>query len=146
MTGVQTCALPICWFGVILIMKFAKTEEDRYIKTTFILMLIVFMNPLCTPTIAYTIASNVFYRAWEVMFNPFTETLIIIAVYRYLAKKNKQVFVTIALMISLISGTVLSFQKDLHSSYGFYMYYGQNLKDFNKLDESEEQEIGRAHV
>lgn len=131
----------IRWFGVILIMKYAKTEEDCYIKTTFILMLLVFMNPLCTPTIAYTIASNVFYRAWEVMFNPFTETLIIIAVYRYLAKKNKQVFVSIALMISLISGTVLSFQKDLHSSYGFYMYFGQDVNGISKLEDYEEDAI-----
>ena len=48
------------------------------------MMLILFLNPLATTAVAYLIASNVFYRTVEVLFNPFTEMLILLAVIQWL--------------------------------------------------------------
>ena len=56
----------IRWIGVILILWKAQSEEQNYIKSLFVMMLILFLNPLATTAVAYLIASNVFYRTVEV--------------------------------------------------------------------------------
>ena len=132
----------IRWAGVILILFKAKAKEDRYIKATFILMLILFMNPLCTTAIAYTIASNVFYRSVEVLFNPFTETLIIVYLYQsFSSKKILQGSLLACLLVSTIGGNIESWQGDKGGLYGNYITEGLDENHIYKVDEDELEAI-----
>ena len=49
-----------------------------------IAILLVFLNPLCTPAIAYT-TGPMFYHTFHVLFNPFTEAILFLFVYRMFA-------------------------------------------------------------
>lgn len=132
----------IRWAGVILILCKAKAKEERYIKVTMILMLILFMNPLCTTAIAYTIASNVFYRSVEVLFNPFTETMIIVYLYRYFSKKKVlQGGLMACLLVSTAGGNIESWQGDKGGLYGNYITEGEDENHIYKVDEDELEAI-----
>ncbi len=129
----------IRWAGVILIIRKAAKSEERYLKHTFIGMLLVFMNPLCTPAVAYFIASNVFYRAWEVLFNPFTELCCIVAVYEALRTRTLRGVLACGLIVPLAVTNVLSFQGDRESAYG--LYYKEAQADYLKLQKMQPEAL-----
>ena len=61
------------WLGLILL--FIKEKDEKFLRMMILVLFIVFLNPLVTPMIAKTIASNVYYRTFDVIFNPFTEMM-----------------------------------------------------------------------
>ena len=72
------------WIGVVLLFVFSKTDEDHFIKSLFLLMGILFLNPLCIVLLSSTMTGTLCYRAFEIVFNPFTEILILYAIYKVL--------------------------------------------------------------
>ena len=72
------------WAGVILLFVFSKTDEDHFIKSLFLLMAILFLNPLCVVLLSSTMTGTLYYRAFEIVFNPFTEVLILYSIYKVL--------------------------------------------------------------
>lgn len=72
------------WVGVVLLFIFSKTDEDKFIKSLFLLMGILFLNPLCIVLLSSTMTGTLYYRAFEIVFNPFTEILILYAIYKVL--------------------------------------------------------------
>lgn len=123
------------WIGVVLVLKnFTQSQEQRYLRVNTILMLLLFMNPLCTPAISYTIASNVFYRAWEVLFNPFTELIILAYLLNQFQQKWVPIGLTICLVISTLVTNIKSFQGDHKAAYGFYIDGGKQVEHISKME------------
>ena len=133
------------WIGVILLIQNAVKPEDLYLKVTAQLMLLVFMNPLATPAIAATIASNVFYRAWEVLFNPFTELFLINLIFQHLnASRQRRLLQTCLgglLLFVTIDTNVLALKGDGNASYGFYVSHAGNTDPLSKVTKEEAEAI-----
>ena len=129
------------WLGVIFIIWKAKTVEDSYIKITFILMIILFLNPLCATALAKTIASNVFYRNVEVLFNPFTETLIIIYIVKCWDNKIANILLSCILLVSTVLGHVLSYIDNDDGLYTFYINGGKDINSIYKIEQGEYEVI-----
>ena len=129
----------IRWIGVILILWKAQSEEQNYIKSLFVMMLILFLNPLATSAVAYLIASNVFYRTVEVLFNPFTEMLILLAVIQWLDQREwiKRMLLVI-LCGEIVVGHVASY---LDSDWGLYTFHVNGGKTVNPIYKISDEEI-----
>ncbi len=93
----------IRWFGFILVMKYAESDEDIFIKDMLICVFVFFLNPLCVTMIVKTFTGMVFYRNWYTVFNLFTETLMFIYIYRRFRKVH---YVNSILIIVLLALTV----------------------------------------
>ena len=134
----------IRWIGVILILWKAQSEEQNYIKSLFVMMLILFLNPFATTAVAYLIASNVFYRTVEVLFNPFTEMLILLAVIQWLDHREwiKRMLLVI-LCVEIVVGHVASY---LDSDWGLYTFHVNGGKTVNPIYKISDEEIEAIHV
>ena len=133
------------WIGVILLIQNAVKPEDLYLKVSAQLMILVFMNPLATPAIAAAIASNVFYRAWEVMFNPFTELFLINLLFQHLNACRQGRFLQICLagllLFVTIDTNVLALRGDGNASYGFYVSHAGDTDPLSKVTKDEAEAI-----
>ena len=133
------------WVGVVLLIQNAVKPEDLYLKVSAQLMILVFMNPLATPAIAATIASNVFYRAWEVMFNPFTELFFINLIFQHLnACKERRLMQTCiagVLLFVTIDTNYLALKGDGNASYGFYVSHAGETDPLSKVTKDEAEAI-----
>ena len=54
------------------------------IRSLMILMLVLFLNPLCTIAISRILAGSLYYRGFDILFNPFTIMLILAYLYHFL--------------------------------------------------------------
>ena len=76
------------WLGVFLL--FTDKSDDKgikFFKYLFLVLFIVFLSPLSVIGISKLIASNVYYRTFDVVFNPLTEMLFIVLVLKRFNKK-----------------------------------------------------------
>lgn len=134
----------IRWVGVILILYKARSEEQNLIKFLFIMMLILFLNPLATTAVAYLIASNVFYRTVEVLFNPFTEMLIILVIFEWFAQL---VWVKRGLMIILCCEIIIGHAASYYNSdWGLYTFHINGGRTVNPIYKISDEEIEAIHV
>jgi hypothetical protein len=126
----------VSWAGiVVLLFQKAKTPEAGYIRTTVLIMCLVFMDPLCTPAIAYTIASNVFYRSWEVLFNPFMGMIMILSLEKKLEfSRPLHALVPLLLSVSLAAVNILPWLGSRQASYGFYLEKGKDVDPLSKVE------------
>ncbi|MCF0115831.1 MAG: hypothetical protein HUJ56_10795, partial [Erysipelotrichaceae bacterium] len=76
------------WTGLILFCLKAKEEENKYIKVLILTLATFLLNPLCTSALSKTITGMVYYRNFEVLFNPFTELLFITYIFRACDERN----------------------------------------------------------
>jgi hypothetical protein len=126
------------WLGVILIFIKANTTETRWIKEMMLISLILFLNPLTTTVIAYTIASNVFYRIIEVLFNPFTEILILIYLFDFLkSKKILQIIFSFAIIVVTLTNHYYSWNGNGNGSYVRYINPLEEILPIYKVTGSE---------
>lgn len=73
------------WTGVVMLVWRSKQEEDRFVRSVVILLAVFFLNPLCMILLEKTAAGAAFYRAFEILFNPFTEILFFTQIYQVFA-------------------------------------------------------------
>lgn len=129
------------WGGVVLVCRNALTSDERYLRFNFLMMIVIFMNPLCTPTIAKFLASNVFYRIWEVMFNPFTE-LYLLGAWMKAGEKKKWLPAAVSSVLILVTvySNVEALRANRSYQYGFYV---ENKEDYDPLSkiEPESEEV-----
>lgn len=108
------------------------------------MMLILFLNPLATTAVAYLIASNVFYRTVEVLFNPFTEMLILLAVIQWLDHREWiKWMLLVILCVEIGVGHVASY---LDSNWGLYTFHVNGGKTVNPIYKISDEEIEAIHV
>ena len=72
------------WAGVVAVIALSKTKEDRFIRTLMILMLVVFLNPLTVIALSQGMTGSLYYRGFEILFNPMTLMLILAYIYKFL--------------------------------------------------------------
>ena len=115
------------WLGIILIIR---EKGNGYLKVTFITMLLLFLNPLVSTAIADTIASNVFYRLVEVLFNPFTEAIIFLYIIN---KYNNKIVIVVTCSIMLLCTGLNHILSLSGNEYGHYYFYVAGAKDMLPL-------------
>ena len=132
----------IRWIGLILLVINSKKKEEKFIKYLTIITLFIFLNPLFTSTIATGITGIVYYRMIEVVFNPFTEILMFIAVYKLIDwnKYFKYTFNTVIIVV-IILGNLFSFIENNDGLYTFYITGGKNTTALEKISSNEVQAI-----
>ena len=131
----------IRYIGILIILFKAKSDEDNFLKTLIIIMMLIFVNPFAVSTIAYFVASNVFYRAIEVLFNPFTEMILLLYVYNEAINIKLEKVLCIGLIIITCLGHVLSFTDNENGSYTFYINGGKEVNGLSKLEDDEVEAI-----
>lgn len=131
----------IRYIGIILILCKAKSAEDNFIRTLIIIMMLIFVNPFAVSTIAYFVASNVFYRSIEVLFNPFTEMILLLYVYREAKNIKLENILCLGLIIITCLGHILSFADNENGLYTFYINGGKEVNGINKMEDDEIEAI-----
>ena len=131
------------WAGVVLIIWKAESREDRWIRTLMIILLVFFLNPLCTIMLCNTITGMVFYRNFMTLFNPMSETLIMIYLYRAAGERKAFRYGLSGILASaVLLGNIGSFLQD--SGTGIYWVYisgGKEVDHIYKIDTDEHQAI-----
>ena len=69
------------WGGLACLMYLAKEKQDCMVRSILLCTLILFVNPLCTPGISY-FTGPMFAYTFSVLFNPCTEAMMFLFVYR----------------------------------------------------------------
>ena len=69
------------WGGLCCLFWMAKEPCDRGVRVMLITTLLVFLNPLATPAIV-SMTGPMFFHTFHVLFNPFTEAILFLFVYR----------------------------------------------------------------
>lgn len=70
------------WAGVIVFACKAFQKEDRMIRDITICMILFFVNPLCMGMVAQITGLETYACAFEILFNPFSDILVFIAIYQ----------------------------------------------------------------
>ena len=126
------------WAGVVLLIVKYQTEAERFIRDLMILMITFFLNPLCTILLSKTITGIVYYRAFEILFNPFTEILLFNEIY--MALNNRRVLqgtLEVILAGSAVLGQTLSWRGSDNGLYSFYLKGGKDVDPVYKTDPDE---------
>lgn len=132
------------WLGiVILFIKHRHTKEINFILSHFLMLALLFLNPLCTSFISKAFASNVYYRLFESLFNAFTEILLIgyILNYTWDYKWLRSIVVSILIGTVLYAHYTSVILKDNSSAYGFYLKQGVTVLPLYKIRATELEAI-----
>ncbi|GEM_PF-1132281 len=70
------------WAGVLVFARKAFTKEDRMIRDMAVCMVVFFINPLCMGMLTQITGLETYACAFEILFNPFTDILVFIAIYK----------------------------------------------------------------
>lgn len=128
------------WLGVILLFYGNdKSAENKFLSKHFLVLFLFFLNPLTTSFISRMFASNVYYRAFEALFNVFTEALLFSFILNYIwNRKFVRMVVSSFLIVAVLYSHFTSFVlQDKNSLYGFYMYEGETVLPLHKIRSSE---------
>ena len=109
----------IRWIGVIIfVWQSHKREEDKWIRTLLILMVIWFVNPLTMGLLVKICGLNALTLGFEILFNPLTDLLSFIAIYRLFQwTVIGQWVLELVLVFATLFGHTLSY---LHVPAGLY--------------------------
>lgn len=110
------------WIGIIvLLISKPENDGDRFLKTTMLIMFVVFLSPLSVIGISKLIASNVYYRTFDVVFNPLTEMLFIGIILNKFSKKPSYYLMTAFVAYMIIYAHAFSYLNHYAGEYGFYI-------------------------
>lgn len=125
--------------GIIALIKLNSKDKNYFISFFLICTFLVFLNPLTTSAIAKLYADFVYYRAFDILINPFTEVIYFYAIYKVLGNR-KSISITMSLFI--IIGCLLMHSSQIveNSSYSSYAHLkkeGKNVNGIFKLTDNE---------
>ena len=110
------------WVGLfILLLNKPQNEGDRFLKYVMIILFVVFLSPLSVIGISKLIASNVYYRTFDVVFNPLTEMLFIGLILQKFDKKPVYYLLTIFVVYMIAYAHLGSYINHYTGEYGFYI-------------------------
>ena len=125
----QISLVNICLFSFLVII-FSKKNHDTFLKRFLGIIIVTFLNPLVIPFTVKFLTEYVFYRAFDIVFNPFTIAFGIKILYDSFPK-IKQGFILLSLPFLWVSYT--GFTTYYHSSFQQPAYFNKILK--SKTDE-----------
>lgn len=110
------------WLGLGILL-FAKWEDEgmKYLKHLMITVWLVFLNPLVVIAVSALFASNVYYRAFDIVFNPLTEMLFILFVVEKIKFKFVKPVLAVFVIGICIYAHVGSFLSTQTGEYGFFL-------------------------
>lgn len=113
------------WVGVALLL-FTKSENDgqRFFKIVFIVLFVLFLNPLNVIAISKLFASNVYYRTFDVIFNPLTEMYFIVLILTKWNKKALYLLMSLFVAYMIFYCHVVSYANEYSGEYGYYLKRG----------------------
>lgn len=132
------------WFSILLLLfKFRNSKENRFVLAHFLMLSLLFLNPLTTSFVSKAFASNVYYRLYESLFNAFSEILLFGLLLNFVwDKKNLRYFVILGLIVNVLNMHYSSFiLKENSSDYGFYIEQGQEVLPLYKIKSTEYEAI-----
>lgn len=110
------------WVGLfILLINKPDNEGDCFLKYVMIILFIVFLSPLSVIGISKLIASNVYYRTFDVVFNPLTEMLFIAIIIQKFNKKPVYYLLTVFVVYMIAYAHLGSYINHYTGEYGFYI-------------------------
>jgi hypothetical protein len=123
------------WAALILLVSKKHQDQNEFFKWHIVLMFVFLLNPLTTSFVSKAFASNVYYRAFESLFNVFTEIFFLVVVFKYLEGKKAVQYVLAAVLVFI---TVNAHYQSLilqnpRALYGFYIREGQKVDPLYKL-------------
>lgn len=111
------------WIGVILLFAIKDDNKGhRFLKCMFIVMFIVFLNPLNVIAISKLFASNVYYRTFDVIFNPLTEMYFIMLILNKWNKKYMYVIMSLFSIYMIFYAHAVSHINENSGEYGYYLH------------------------
>lgn len=132
------------WTGIaVLVLYYRKDKGNAYLINHFLILAVFFLNPLTTSFISKMFASNVYYRAFESLFNVFTEMILFAAVLNHFwnIKFARFALISTLLYIVFINHYESLILKEKSGQYGYYISTGQNLDPIYKLKPGELEAI-----
>ncbi len=69
------------WLGLILLLWKGKRAEEMQLKNLFLIMVVLFLNPLSMGLVARFVGIDVYSYTFEILFNPFTDLILFVAIY-----------------------------------------------------------------
>ena len=110
------------WFGLgLLLFQKSSNEGEKFLKHIMIVLLLVFLSPLSVIGISKLIASNVYYRTFDVVFNPLTEMFFIGLILKKFDKKPIYYLLTLFVVYMIFYAHVGSYINHYTGEYGFYI-------------------------
>ena len=98
------------WSGLVILMIQAKSDDEKQLRSMYLLFLILFLNPLSVGLMAKIMGQEVYACSFEVLFNPFTDLCLLVAIYRVSAwTPIGQWVLEILLVVSVVFAHVGSF-------------------------------------
>ncbi len=128
------------WLGLLsLIATRNKQKQINYYLWQSAFVLLFFLNPLTTSFISRMFASNVYYRAFESLFNVFSEILIFgLLLNRFWNIKSLRSLIVVSFVSIVIISNYQSFVlADTGASYGYYINEGKTVLPLYKIKNSE---------
>lgn len=123
----------IRWLGVVLIfINPDQNNGNRFIKNLFIVLLVIFLNPMNVIAISKLLASNVYYRTFDVIFNPLTEMMFIALILERFNKRYVYVGMSIFVAYMLVYCHGVSHINENSGEYGYYL--NRNVMPKYKMD------------
>lgn len=113
------------WLGVILL--FVIKDDDKghkFFKYMFIVLFILFLNPLNVVAISKLFASNVYYRTFDVIFNPLTEIYFMMLIMSKWKSKYVYVIMSVFSIYMIFYAHVVSHTNENSGEYGYYLNRG----------------------
>lgn len=127
------------WIAVIYIIIKTYKKENNYLGYTLLFAMLIFLNPLTITSISVLYTYNVYYRAFDIILNPFTAVIYIIAINDMLHSfaLSKQLISGFIVISLLLFHCYLFIPIDRFTSYAFHYSKGKDVDPITKLDPEE---------
>ncbi len=96
------------WGALLFLIFKPKTAENDFFRTMFLMMILLFVNPLCMGIYAEIAGTSFYAISFEVMFNPFTDIVLFITIYKLfewnvIGQWVLEIFLVLAVLIGNVS-------------------------------------------
>lgn len=126
----------IRYLGIILlIIRYRK--QASWLLISIYVTFVIFINPFSTEAISRFLTGNVFYRAVEIVFNPYTEAIFILVIVDTLKQKWIAPVMSAGLLTFTAIGHVASFMDSDTGLYHFYINGGKEVNPIFKINNDE---------
>lgn len=127
----------IRWLGLICWLFAKRSEGTKAIKVIVLITMIVFLSPFSVVFVSRYLTGNVFYRAIEIVFNPFTEFMFIVSLVDAIKLKWFRPTLCTVLMVLTIYAHVASFINDDNGLYTWHIEQGTKVNHIYKIPDSD---------
>lgn len=129
------------WIGMAILCVKSIKEKNYFIPFMLLGAFVIFLNPLTTPAIAKLYADFVYYRAFDILFNPFTLVIYLVMIYQAVQSKRFIVTALCAVLMALTATMHLPLVNSdwSYSSYSYMLQQGENENSLFKMTNEDYQ-------